>query len=412
MTQHSWLDARFAEIRPHALAALTRQFRDVEMAEEAFASACMRAVQTWPKTGLPNDPLAWLLTAGRNAGIDIIRKNRRVSELTPTPSTDEDMEGIYAEQLDNDGLRDDVLRLLFICCHPALSPQDQLAVALKTVTGMSVSQIAGAFVVKPKTMEQRLTRAKRSIASADIPFETPDRIERNRRLKTVSRMLYLLFNEGWSASSGEVQIKEPLCEEAIRLTHLLLNLFPGIGDLMGLLALFLFQHSRRMARLDSAGNLIPLDNQDRKLWDRSMLAEAHALLEKALRRGPTGTYQVQAAIASIHSLAPDPQQTDWQELARLYALLYAIEPTPIIRLNQAVAIEKTKGPVAALAMLEPLATELQSYRWYHAARASFLFDLDKFIDAKDAYQRALNLNPTDAEQRLLLEKIRNCEKNL
>lgn len=411
MTHHAGLEARFADIRPQALAALTRQFRNVDLAEEAFANACIRAVQTWPKTGLPNDPLAWLLSVGRNAGIDIIRKNQRISALSPTPSPDEDIEGVYAEQLDNDGLRDDVLRLLFICCHPALSAQDQLAVALKTITGMSVAQIAGAFVVKPKTMEQRLTRAKRTIADAAIPFETPDSTERSRRLKTVSLMLYLLFNEGWSASSGEVQIKEPLCEEAIRLTRLLLNLFPGMGELMGLLSLFLFQHSRRKARLNANGNLVPLDDQDRKLWDRPMIAEAKALLEKTLRRGPSGPLQVQAAIASIHSLAPSPNDTDWRELARLYALLYAIEPTPIIRLNQAVAIEKIKGPEAALAMLEPLAAELQTYRWYHAARAAFLFDLERFSDAQHAYETALSLHPTEAERRLLLEKIDSCKEN-
>lgn len=411
MTQHAWLEARFADIRPQALAALTRQFRNVDLAEEAFATACIRAVQAWPDSGLPHDPLAWLLSVGRNAGIDIIRKNQRKSDVSTTPSIDEDMEGVYAEHLDNDGLRDDVLRLLFICCHPALSAQDQLAVALKTITGMSVDQVAGAFVVKPKTMEQRLTRAKRTMANADIPFETPDTTERNRRLKTVSLMLYLLFNEGWSASSGEVQIKEPLCDEAIRLTRLLLNLFPGMGELMGLLSLFLFQHSRRKARLDAQGNLVPLDDQNRDLWDRTMISEAKALLEKTLRRGPSGPFQVQAAIAAIHSLAPSPQETDWQELARLYALLYAIEPTPVIRLNQAVAIEKTKGPEAALAMLEPLAAELHSYRWYHAARAAFLVDLEKFSEAQQAYETTLSLNPTEAECRLLLEKIKMCKEN-
>jgi RNA polymerase sigma-70 factor (ECF subfamily) len=410
VTQHAWLEARFADIRPQALAALTRQFRNVDLAEEAFANACMRAIQTWPKSGLPDDPLAWLLSVGRNAGIDIIRKNQRISELSPTPQPADDVEGVYAEQLDNDGLRDDVLRLLFICCHPALSAQDQLALALKTITGMTVAQIADAFIVKPKTMEQRLTRAKRTMASANIPFETPDTTERSRRLKTVSLMLYLLFNEGWSASSGEVQIKEPLCDEAIRLTRLLLNLFPGMGELMGLLSLFLFQHSRRKARLDENGNLVVLDDQDRKLWDRPMIAEATILLEKTLRRGPSGPLQIQAAIASIHSLAPSPQETDWQELARLYALLYAIEPTPVIRLNQAVAIEKTRGPEAALAMLEPLVAELQTYRWYHAARAAFLFDLKRFPEAQHAYETALGLHPTAAERRLLLEKINACKK--
>nr|WP_306269473.1 RNA polymerase sigma factor [Pararhizobium sp. IMCC3301] len=411
MTQHAWLQARFAGIRPQALAALTRQFRNIDLAEEAFANACVRALQTWPRSGMPNDPLAWLLKVGRNAGIDIIRKNQRLCELTLPPTDAEDMENLYAEQLDNDGLRDDVLRLLFICCHPSLSPQDQLAVALKTIAGMSVAQIAGAFVVRPKAMEQRLTRARRTMTTADISFETPDMTERGRRLKTVCLMLYLLFNEGWSASSGEIQIKQPLCEEAIRLTRLLLELFPGIGDLMGLLALFLFQHSRRDARLDAEQNLVPLDDQDRRLWDHSMIAEARVLLEKALRRGPSGPFQLQAAIASVHSLAPAAQHTDWHELVRLYGLLYAIQPTPIIRLNQAVAVEKIKGPEAALAMLRPLGADLQTYRWYHAVCAAFLFDLEQFAEAKAAYETALRHNPTAAERRILKDKIMACEKN-
>lgn len=412
MTAHAWLQARFGSIRPQALAALTRQFRDVELAEEAFANACERALKVWPVRGQPDDPLAWLLKVGRNAGIDIIRKNTKTNTSLPTDNEVSDVETVYAEQIDNDGLRDDVLRLLFICCHPSLSPQDQLAIALKIVVGMSVEEIARAFLVKPKTMEQRITRAKKTVSEADTPFETPDINERSDRLRAVSVMLYLLFNEGWSASSGDVQIKVPLCEEAIRLTRLLLGLFPGIGELMGLLVLFLFQHSRRNARLDDTGKLVPLDEQDRTLWDRSMIAEARALLEKALRRGPFGPFQIQAAIASVHGLAKTPKDTDWEEIVKLYGALYAIEPTPVIRLNQAVALEKVKGPEAALSMLEPLRGELKNYRWYHTACAAFLYDLDRFSEAKSSYERAALLQPTDAEQQILLEKIADCEKKL
>lgn len=412
MTTHAWLQARFGSIRPQAVAALTRQFRDVELAEEAFANACEKALKAWPNSGQPDDPLAWLLKVGRNAGIDIIRKNARTNTLEPVAEDVPDMEAIYVEQIDNDGLRDDVLRLLFICCHPSLAPQDQLAIALKIVVGMSVDEIARAFLVKPKTMEQRITRAKKTVSQADTPFETPDINERTDRLRAVCLMLYLLFNEGWSASSGEVHIKVPLCEEAIRLTRLLLALFPGIGELMGLLVLFLFQHSRRAARLDREGNLVPLDEQDRTSWDHSMIAEARALLEKALRRGPFGPFQIQAAIASVHGLAKRAEDTDWREIAKLYGALYAIEPTPVIRLNQAVALEKIKGPNAALAMLEPLKDELKNYRWYHTARAAFLSDLERFEEAKSAYLSASLLQPTDAEQRILLEKITDCENKL
>lgn len=411
MTAHGWLEARFAAIRPKALAALTRQFRDVDLAEEAFAIASMRALKIWPKKGLPDDPFAWLLKVGRNAGLDIIRRNVHAASFEIEPGVQADVEKKLVEALDRDGLRDDVLRLLFICCHPDLGRQDQLALALKIVAGMSVDEIARAFLVKPKTMEQRITRAKRAVAAADIPFETPDFAERARRFKAVSLMLYLLFNEGWSASSGDVQIKTPLCDEAIRLTRLLLDLFPGLSELMGLLALFLFQHSRRHARLDNAGDLIPLDDQNRTRWDREMIGEGKALLQKALRHSTPGPYQIQAAIAAVHADADQDDETDWAEIERLYEALYAIEPTPVIRLNQAAALAKVKGPKAALAFIDPLASDLQSYRWYHAARAAFLFDLKSYGEARKAYQQALLLRPTEPEKRFLARKIAACEEN-
>ena len=405
------LEARFAAIRPKALAALTRQFRDVDLAEEAFAIASVTALKAWPENGLPDDPFAWLLKVGRNAGIDIIRKNKHAAPFETKAGVQVEVEKKLIEALDQDGLRDDVLRLLFICCHPDLSQQDQLALALKIVAGMSVDEIARAFLVKPKTMEQRITRAKRTIAAADIPFETPDLTERARRFKAVSLMLYLLFNEGWSASSGDVQIKTPLCDEAIRLARLLLDLFPGLSELIGLLALFLFQHSRRHARMDQAGDLILMENQDRSVWDHEMIREGKALLQKALRHGTPGPYQIQAAIAAVHAEADHDDETDWAEIERLYQALYAIEPTPVIRLNQAVAVAKVKGPKAALAIIDPLAPKLQTYRWYHAARAAFLFDLKAYGKAKAAYQQALLLQPTAPEKRFLAERIAACEEN-
>lgn len=412
MVANAWLDARFAEIRPAALAALTRQFRDVDLAEEAFASACLKALKGWPEKGLPDDPFAWLLTVGRNAGLDIIRRNAVTLPLELEPVVDAAAEDAYIERLDHADLRDDVLRLLFICCHPDLAAQDQLALALKIVAGMAVDEIARAFLVKPKTMEQRITRAKRTIVLANTPFETPDLPERARRFKAVSLMIYLLFNEGWSASSGEVQIKAPLCEEAIRLARLLLGLFPGMGELMGLLALFLFQHSRRDARLDRAGNLVPLDDQDRTTWNSEMIEEGSALLEKALRHGTPGPFQIQAAIAAVHARARQPEDTAWAKIERLYEALYAIEPTPVIRLNQAAATAKVKGPKAALSIIDPLHDQLDTYRWYHAARGAFLIDLGDYGRAKAAYQRALVLRPTVPERRFLTSQIAECEKNL
>lgn len=409
--QH-WLEARFADIRPKAVAALTRQFRDLDLAEEVFSVACIKALQSWPDRGVPEDPFAWLLVAGRNAGLDIIRRNTRRAGLAVTASQPADMTEAQEDWADNAGLRDDVLRLMFICCHPDLAPQDQLALALKVVAGLRVEEIAGAFLVKPKAMEQRITRAKKTVAAAEVPFESPGLAERGRRLKAVSLMLYLLFNEGWSASSGDQHLRTDLCEEAMRLARLLLDLFPAMSELMGLLALFLFQHSRRNARLDAEGRLVTLEDQDRTLWDHLMIGEAQLLLDKSVRGGSTGPYQIQAAIASIHARAAKAGETDWREIERLYTALETMQPTPVVRLNRAAALAMVDGPQAALDLLDSIGSELENYRWFHAARASFLFDLNDYSAAKIAYQRTLLLQPTDAERQFLLDRIALCEKNL
>ncbi|MBL4906209.1 MAG: hypothetical protein JKX94_02060 [Sneathiella sp.] len=274
---------------------------------------------------------------------------------------------------------------------------------------MTVQEIAAAFLIKPKTMEQRITRAKHTINEADIPFGIPDLMERNRRLKNVMLMLYLLFNEGWSASSGETQIKPTLCNEAIRLARLLLDLFPGMSELMGLLALVLFQHSRRHSRLEKSGKLIPLEEQSRELWDQEMIAEANILLEKALRHATPGTYQIQAAIAAVHTKSTSASSTDWAEIERLYAALYLFEPTAVVKLNHASAVAKICGPKAALEMLTPLEDDLKTYRWYHAALGAFHLELKNFNDAKKAYQQVLFLQPTKQERFFTIQKIAECE---
>ncbi len=408
MKTDAWFNAQFAEIRPKAIGFLNRQFRNIELAEEAFSISCIRALKTWPVKGIPDNPLAWLLTVGRNAGRDIIRKQTKTisdteNQILVAPEED------YIDNLDSNGLRDDVLRLLFICCHPSLSAQDQSAVALRIVAGLTVEEIAKAFLVKPKTMEQRITRAKKAIQAANIPFEIPDLMERNRRLKSVMLMLYLLFNEGWSASSGDTQIKIPLCNEALRLSRLLLNLFVGVSELMGLYALFLFQHSRCNARLDKDDQLIPLEDQDRTLWDYEKISEAHILLEKALRHATPGPYQIQAAISAVHTRSKTAASTDWGEIERLYAALYLLEPTPVVKLNHASAIAKIKGPKAALKILGPLKSDLNSYRWYHAALAAFHFELEEFQAAKESYKKVLSLGPTKQERVFVLKKIDECE---
>ena len=389
-----------------AIAALTRQFRDIELAEETFAEACLRAVAKWPGDGQPDDPFAWLLVTARRVGIDRLRKSRRAADFAEAEmATDPPF-----VMPTTDVLRDDVLRLLFICCHPALRRQDQLALALRVVAGMRVAEIARAFLVAPRTMEQRLTRAKRTVAANPVPFEPPAPAERLRRLTDVSTMVYLLFSEGWSTSADTVQVKQPLCVEAIRLARLLLDLFPGMAEQMGLLALMLFQHARLAARIDAEGRLVPLDQQDRSKWDHVAINEARALLQKAARHGPPGNLQLQAAIAGVHAIAASEAETDWPRLGTLYAALYAQQPTPVVRLNQAAVLAKTDGPAAALAMVEPLAEPLDAYRWFHSMRGALLAEMEDKATARAAFERALDLGPTAPEAASLREQIALCKK--
>jgi RNA polymerase sigma-70 factor (ECF subfamily) len=414
MSGEDWLQARFSEVRPKALAALNRVFRDLDLAEETLAIACEKAVKAWSQAGEPADPFAWLLTTARNAGLDILRRERRHERLLPMAmpgKSPDDPEDRRIGRLDDGDLSDDVLRLFFICCHPALSTQDQSALALRVIAGLSVEEIAKAFVVRPSAMEKRLVRAKAQIGTARVAFETPDVAERYARLRAVSLMIYLMFNEGWSATSGALQVKSALCEEAIRLARLLLRLFPAIVELQGLLALFLFHYARRDGRVAPDGHLLALEEQDRLRWDEGMIREASSLLEKALRHAHAGPFQIQAAIAAAHATARTAKDTDWAEIERLYRLLVVLDGTPVVRLNHAAAIARTAGPGKALEALVPLARELDHYRWFHTTRAGLLLELDRRDEALVAFERALELGPTDAERDILLEKIALCEKN-
>jgi RNA polymerase sigma-70 factor (ECF subfamily) len=415
MSEPDWLAARFRQERPRALAALNRIFRNLDLAEDALAIACERAVSAWGRSGVPADPLAWLLTVARNAGLDIVRRERRREQLLATaaePDGTDDEESLHIGRLDEGDLGDDVLRLLFICCHPALSPQDQSALALRVVAGLSVEEIASAFLVRFSAMEKRLVRAKAQIASANSAFETPGPAERLERLRVISLMIYLMFNEGWSASSGPVQVRTTLCEEAIRLARLLLRLFPSVAELQGLLALLLFHFARRDGRTDAEGRPLTLDEQDRRSWDKAMIAEAASLLEKALRHGEPGPLQVQAAIAGAHASAATAAETDWAEIERLYRLLVILEPTPVVRLNHAAATTRTSGPDEGLKLLEPLTAELSGYRWFHTSRGGLLLELGRYGEAKAAFERALELGPTAPERRILDEKIALCLRSL
>ena len=282
MTDTAWIDAALTSARPQAVGALLRYFRDLDTAEEAFQNACLRALKNWPQNGPPRDPAAWLIMVGRNAAIDEVRRKRKQAPLPEDAviSDLDDVEERLADRLDGSHYRDDILRLLFICCHPDLPATQQIGLALRIVSGLTVKQIARAFLVSEAAMEQRITRAKARVADADVPFETPGAVERSERLAAVAAMIYLIFNEGYSASGDTEQARRPLCEEAIRLTRLLLRLFPGEPEIMGLTALCLLQHARAPARFNSAGEVILLDDQDRSLWNQNMIAEGLALIPR------------------------------------------------------------------------------------------------------------------------------------
>jgi RNA polymerase sigma-70 factor (ECF subfamily) len=399
VTAIAGIDAALAAARPQAVGALLRYFRDLDTAEEAFQEASLRALKNWPQKGLPRDPAAWLIFVGRNAALDDVRRKSRQQAL---PADDlisdlEDKEAAIAEGLDSAQYGDDVLRLLFICCHPELPANQQIALALRIVSGLSVKEIARAFLIGEKAMEQRITRAKKRIGEANVPYEAPDAAERTRRLTTVAQMIYLLFNEGYSASGGTVHVRVPLCEEAIRLVRLLLRLFPAESEIMGLAALLLLQHARASARLDADNAIVLLQDQDRSLWDRAMIAEGAALVKKALSARQPGPYQVQAAIAAVHANAARYEDTDWAEIDQLYQILEKLQPSPVVSLNRAVAVARLHGPGAALAMIEPLADRLADYFYFYGLKGALLKELGRAGDAREAFERALTLSGTEAE---------------
>ena len=399
MTDVAWVDAALTSARPQAIGALLRYFRDLDTAEEAYQEACLRALKTWPDNGPPRDPAAWLIFVGRNVAIDQVRKSSRHEAL---PDEDrlsdlDDVEAPMAERLDGAHYRDDILRLLFICCHPELPATQQIALALRVVSGLGVRQIARAFLVSEAAMEQRITRAKARIARAEVPFEAPGPIERSERLAAVAAMLYLIFNEGYSSTGEAAPARAPFCEEAIRLTRLLLRLYQAEPEIMGLLALMLLQHARAAARLDADGAIVLLDDQDRQRWDQDKIAEGLALIDKAMRHRRPGAYQLQAAIAALHDRAARPEDTDWTEIELLYAALERMQPSPVVSLNRAVAVSKARGPAEALAMIEPLEEPLSGYFHFFGVKGAFLLQIGRHAEAREAWGRAIALANTAAE---------------
>jgi RNA polymerase sigma-70 factor (ECF subfamily) len=399
MTDIAWIDAALTSARPQAVGALLRYFRDLDTAEEAYQEACLRALKTWPANGPPRDAAAWLIFVGRNVAIDQVRRSSRTDALPDEEQLSdlEDVETPMAERLDGAHYRDDILRLLFICCHPDLPATQQIALALRIVSGLSVKQIARAFLVSEAAMEQRITRAKARIAKAEVAFEAPGPIERSERLAAVAAMIYLIFNEGYSTTGERAPLRTPFCDEAIRLGRLLLRLYPAEPEIMGLLALMLLQHARTPARLDAEGSIVLLDDQDRRLWDTDRIAEGLALIDKAMRHRRPGAYQLQAAIAALHDRAARPEDTDWQEIELLYQSLERVQPSPVVSLNRAVAVSKAQGAAEALAMIEPLEAQLSGYFHFFGVKGALLLQLGRHAEAREAWGHAIALANTAAE---------------
>jgi len=399
MTDLGWIEAVMVAARPQAVGALLRYFRDLDTAEEAFQEACLRALKAWPQNGPPRDPAAWLIFVGRNAALDDVRRRARQVALPDEAELSDldDAESAAADRLDGAAYRDDILRLLFVCCHPGLPETQQIALALRVVCGLSVTQIARAFLVGEAAMEQRITRAKARIAAAGSGFETPGAAERDRRLGTVLAMVYLVFNEGYSARSDDPAARAQLAEEGLWLGRLLLRVFPSDPETMGLMALMLLQQARAPARFDAGGAIVLLEQQDRTRWSRPRIAEGLALIDKAVRHRRPGPYQVQAAIAALHARAARAEDTDWTQIDLLYANLERLQPSPVVTLNRAVAVAKVRGPAAALAMIEPLADRLQNYFYFHGVHGALLQQLDRLQDARTAFDRAIALAHTPAE---------------
>jgi RNA polymerase sigma-70 factor, ECF subfamily len=399
MTDLAWIHSSLITARPQVMGALLRYFRNLDTAEEAYQEACLRALKSWPKNGPPRDAAAWLIFAGRNTGIDAIRRQKKQEALPEEDQISDldDAEAVLADRLDGQHYRDDILRLLFICCHPELPSTQQIALALRIVSGLTVRQIARAFLVGEAAMEQRITRAKARITKAEVPFETPGAVERSERLAAVAAMVYLIFNEGYSTGADNEGNPVQLCDEAIRLARLLLRLFPSEPEIMGLTALILLQHSRSPARFDTNRKLVLLDDQDRGLWNRQMIAEGLALIDKSSRHRLPGSYQVQAAIAAVHARAATPEETNWKQIDLLYSLLEEIQPSPVVTLNRAVAVSKTRGPDVALAMIEPLEDRLSSYFYFFGLKGGLLLKLGRDKEAHCAFDQAIALANTAAE---------------
>ncbi|MGY6278239.1 RNA polymerase sigma factor [Methylomonas sp. MgM2] len=392
----------------HVLATLIRLLGDFDLAEEALHDAFRSALEQWPRDGIPGNPKAWLVSAGRFKAIDNLRRRTRFEMLDDVDTLADP--AYESDDPDDEHLEDDRLRLIFTCCHPALAPEAQVAMTLREVCGLATEEIARAFLTPAPTLAQRIVRAKAKIRDAKIPYRVPSPAELPDRLDSVLCVVYLIFNEGYSASAGATQTRHDLSEEAIRLGRLLAQLLPD-PEIQGLLALMLLHESRRAARTSADGELILLSDQDRSLWNREQIAEGSKLVERALLSRRFGPYTLQAAIAAVHANAADADSTDWPQIAALYAVLLRIDPSPIVELNRAVAIAMRDGPEAGLQRIDEILSrgELGEYHLAHSARADLLRRLGRIDQARSAYERALSLTRQLPERRFLERRLRELQ---
>lgn len=388
------------------LATLIRLLGDFDAAEEALQQAFAAALEQWPQQGVPANPRAWLVSVGRFKGIDKIRRNALLRAAQEELAYQSDLEVEAGGSRDEEFLEDDRLRLIFTCCHPALSPDAQVALTLREVCGLTTEEIAQAFLLPPSTLAQRIVRAKIKIREARIPYQVPAGTDLADRLDSVLRVVYLVFNEGYTASSGDTLTRHDLSGEAIRLGRLLLDLLPE-PEVMGLQALMLLHESRRAARTSANGEPVLMDDQDRSLWDRDLIAEGGVLVERALTSRRFGPYTLQAAIAAVHAESPDAAHTDWAQIVGLYDVLLRVEPSAVIELNRAVAVAMRDEPASGLRLIEAILTrgELADYRLAHAARADLCRRLGQVDAARAAYERALELTQTAPERRFLQRRL-------